>query len=59
MNNYSRQNCKGCIHELTDTNWYCALHKKEPESHCKDVEFHPLLAGRPPRIPNPPSKPVA
>jgi len=59
MNNYQRQNCNGCIHKKQYITWYCNLHKYEPETHCKDVEFPPPTSGRPQRVPNPPTKPVA
>lgn len=58
MNDYSRQNCRGCIHKKPYQTWYCDLHKHEPATHCKDVKFAESLNGRPPRIPNPPTKPV-
>jgi len=59
MNDYSRQNCRGCVHENKNGWDYCLLFKVEPEDHCKHVEFPPPTSGRPPRVPNPPTKPVA
>ena len=58
MNDYQRQNCKGCIHKEVDSNAYCKVFLVEPDDHCKHVEFKAPTSGRPPRVPNPPTKPV-
>ena len=59
MNNYQRQNCKGCIFEKSRKGGYCRMFLNEPKDHCTEVKFPPPVNGRPQRVPNPPTKPVA
>jgi len=61
MNDYQRQNCKGCVHKEHPgaESGYCYMFRDEPLGHCAQVKFPSPTNGRPPRVPNPPTKPVA